>query len=277
MDQIRIRELQFQQLKIMDEIHRICIENDLKYYMIGGSALGAVRHKGFIPWDIDIDIAMPRSDYEKFLQIVSRVIDDKFLCHDYKRDKIYSSPHAMVEMKNSILKYSFTDLNPTIGPQGIYVDILPLDIVSSNLEEQALHAKKLNRIKWLKTLKQSKIYPNNTFAQKITKHLIRIMLLPISWYYLNDKQQKTAQMYSHVENPTLCCSTLSHYKYKKLTMPISYYGKPTLMKFEDRMYFCPEHVEKYLCHIFGDYQKLPPIQDRLESMNSIIEAEWQNE
>ena len=63
----KFRELQLVQASIMDDIHRVCVNNNLRYYMIGGTALGAVRHKGFIPWDVDIDIAMPREDYETLL------------------------------------------------------------------------------------------------------------------------------------------------------------------------------------------------------------------
>ena len=74
MTQEDIQRLQNIQLMIMDEIHRVCVENHLSYYMIGGTALGAIRHGGFIPWDMDIDIAMPREDYEKFISISGKAL-----------------------------------------------------------------------------------------------------------------------------------------------------------------------------------------------------------
>ena len=71
MIQEELKKLQDTQLKMMDLIHDFCVKNDIKYYMIGGTLLGAVRHKGFIPWDLDIDIAMMREDYNKFKKLLN--------------------------------------------------------------------------------------------------------------------------------------------------------------------------------------------------------------
>lgn len=269
-------QLQYQQMLIMDDIHRICIENKLRYYMIGGSALGAVRHQGFIPWDVDIDIAMPRADYETFLSIASLQLNERFQCHDYRTDLKYSSPHALVVMKNSYVKYSFSDENPLLGPEGIYVDILPLDFVPSDSALQKKHARKLYIVRRIKELKNSKIYSSNNVFSKMIKYSLRALFFPVSWRFLNRKQQEIAQMYANMESPTLCCSTLSHYKYSKLVMPIAYFGTPRLMRFEDREYFCPEQVNDYLAHLFGDYMKLPPLEVQQQHMQSVVSAGWPN-
>ena len=87
MNQKELENLQRVQLTIMDEIHKLCVNNKLRYYLIGGSALGAIRHKGFIPWDVDIDIAMPRKDYELFITQYSKQINPKFSVIDYPNDK----------------------------------------------------------------------------------------------------------------------------------------------------------------------------------------------
>lgn len=277
MKQEDLKQLQYQQLLIMDDIHRVCVNNNLRYYLIGGSALGAVRHHGFIPWDVDIDIIMPRLDYEKFLKIAPMQLDRRFKCHDYRTDSKYSLPHAIVIMNNSYVKYSYSDNNPSLRPEGIYVDILPLDYVSSELDLQHKHARKLHQIKTVKYLKESKIYISNNLITKIFKYILRLVFLPIPWRYLNHKQQIIAQRFNHIENPTLCCSTLSHYKYSKLVMPIDYFGKPRLMQFENRKYYCPEEVHKYLTHLFGDYMKLPPIEIQQRYMQAVISASWPKE
>ena len=70
-----LRKLQLEELQILEEFIKVCNENNLKYYMLGGTLLGAIRHKGFIPWDDDVDVAMPRSDYEFFLQMAEKKIE----------------------------------------------------------------------------------------------------------------------------------------------------------------------------------------------------------
>lgn len=92
MRQEQIGELRMSLLTIMDEIHRVCEENNITYYIIGGTALGAVRHKGFIPWDTDIDIAMRREDYDKFLACANKKLKSNFYCACYLNEDKWTHP-----------------------------------------------------------------------------------------------------------------------------------------------------------------------------------------
>ena len=112
MNQQELESLQRVQLTIMDEIHKLCVNNNLRYYLIGGSALGAIRHKGFIPWDVDIDIAMPRPDYELFITQYCKQINPRFSVIDYRDEKNYYPPHALVILNNSVLVQEINELNP---------------------------------------------------------------------------------------------------------------------------------------------------------------------
>lgn len=84
------------ELEILKEVIRVCEEHHLQYYLDAGTCLGAMRHQGFIPWDDDVDIAMPRVDYEKFKMIFPTVCDRKFFLHHRGNDKLYSSPFLKV-------------------------------------------------------------------------------------------------------------------------------------------------------------------------------------
>lgn len=272
----KFRALQLVQASIMDDIHRVCVKNNLKYYMIGGTALGAVRHKGFIPWDVDIDIAMPREDYERFIEIANEELDAKHECHTYKNQKNFTSPHILVVLKNSTIELQGDKFYKKKARPGIYIDILPLDQVPLNPKLRKKHARDLKLISTIKFYKKWRIYPENGIMIRILKKSIRCMLSCISDYKLNEIQQKIATRYNKLPDTGEICSTLSHYKYEKLCMPKFIWGNPQLYEFEGRQYYGPENIKEYLSLLFADYMKLPPKEEQDKSMAMVVDAQWDN-
>lgn len=266
-----LREIQLVQLQIMDEIHRVCVKNQIKYYLIGGSALGAVRHKGFIPWDADIDIALPRKDYERFVLECSKELNGQLVCEDYRSNSKHRVPHALVILKDSKMVYK-TDLLQI----PIFVDLLPLDQVPADDIRQRKQEKKLKRIRNIINIKRLPIYSQNNMLVRSIKHIIHFLLAPLSLRWLNERQQGIAQMYDSLPESEcpLCCSTLSHYKYGKLCMDKSVFGSPVLAEFEGREYYVPCKIIDYLTHLFGDYMKLPPTAEQDKERKLILRAEW---
>lgn len=272
----KFRALQLVQASIMDDIHRVCVKNNLKYYMIGGTALGAVRHKGFIPWDVDIDIAMPREDYEKFIEIANNELDPKHECQTYKNQKHFTSPHILIVLKNSSITFRTDLLNGGSMRSGIYVDILPLDQVPTDPKLRKKHARELNVISKIKYYKESRVYTSNSTLTKISKKIIRFFFSFLSDYWLNSIQQKIAQKYNNLPDTGEICSTLSHYKYEKLCMPKSIWGTPKLYDFERRQYYGAEDMNAYLTKLFGDYMKLPSKEVQESYHQMIVDAQWQS-
>lgn len=270
----KFRALQLVQAEIMDDIHRVCVKNNLKYYMIGGTALGAVRHKGFIPWDVDIDIAMPREDYERFIEIANMELIPKLECHSHKTDKVFLSPHILIVLKNSSITFKNDLSDSRIVRSGIYVDILPLDQVPIDKRRRISHARNLKFIKIMKYYKYSRIYVGDGMLKKIVKKTLRLLLSLVSYYRLNEIQQKIAMKYNSLPDTGEICSTLSHYKYEKLCMPKPIFGTPKLYEFEGRMYYGPEKIEDYLTRIFGNYMKFPPANVQKELKDNIVDAIW---
>ena len=270
----KFRALQLVQASIMDDIHRVCVKNNLKYYMIGGTALGAVRHKGFIPWDVDIDIAMPREDYEKFIEIANKELDPRLECQTYKNQKHFTSPHILIVLKNSSITFQTDLLNGESMRSGIYVDILPLDQVPIDAKLRKKHARDLAIISKIKYYKDSRIYSTNGLLSKFCKKLIRLGLSCLSDYRLNSIQQEIAQKYNKLPDTGEICSTLSHYKYEKLCMPKSIWGTPKLYDFEGRQYYGQEDINAYLTRLFGDYMKLPSKEVQENYRQMIVDAQW---
>ncbi len=258
-------QLKKAQLIIMDEIHRICTENNITYYIIGGTLLGAKRHGGFIPWDIDIDIAMPRSDYDRFKCICSTQLNDRFGYKDFENTESYNHPHAIVTMKNTQLVVKYMRYNKSVTAWEIYVDIFPLDNAPDDEKKRINQDKAIQKIKKQICLKQAYLYSDN-LIKKIVKRAISTGMFWTDIDRLNRKFDKIIRLYNNEE--TLClCSMSSHYSYKKQCMEREIYGKPKLIAFEDRKYYAPEKVEEYLTRIYGDYMKLPPKEEQEKYMD----------
>jgi lipopolysaccharide cholinephosphotransferase len=265
MIQSEFNRLQETQIEIMDEIHQICVENDIVYYIIGGTALGAVRHKGFIPWDLDMDIAMPRKDYEKFKRICKEKMNPRFKYRDFLNTANFSHPHALVCINNTILVNRFDKFNPGLENIGIYLDVFPLDNAPDNSSLRDYQMKQLKKIKRIKKNKLAFCY-NSSRIKKIMKKLISFCYCWISVESINRKMDIIMQKYNNKET-TCLCSMASRYSYLKQCIPIEVYGTPTEVLFENRKYFAPQQLEKYLSRIYGDYMKLPPIEEQRVNLN----------
>ena len=129
MNNKELRKVQLVQLDIAKEVDRICKKHNIKYFLVGGTLIGAVRHKGFIPWDDDLDIGMLRSDYDKFFEIAQKELYKKYEIVDWKIDPYYPHPMAKVVKKGTIYRESKRRDN---GNHGIWIDIFPYDKVSTN-------------------------------------------------------------------------------------------------------------------------------------------------
>ena len=271
-----LKRIQLQQLRIMDDIHRICAKHGYRYYLIGGSALGAVRHGGFIPWDVDIDIAMPRKDYNSFVAAANEYLSSDFELHYYMTDKDYRIPHAIVAMKRSELK--LTCGNEINNKYGIYVDVLPLDQLPKNDQCKEKQIKSLRRIKKLRKLYDGDEYIENPLWKRILKRIVKICMHCVcTSHSLNKEQDRIISEYHTGDEGEYWCSMLSHYSLKKLTMPKEYFGNPTLMNFEGRKYFVPEKITLYLQQLFNDYQRYPSLEQRQKQMDLFSYASWINE
>lgn len=260
-----IREYQLAQLELMNMVDKLCSKLHLTYYIIGGTLLGAVRHQGFIPWDPDIDIAMPRDDYEKLREYFAQNDSKRYFYQHYSTEKNHLPGHALIKIKDSHVIFKAKERFAT-RYDGIYLDVFPLDNAPLNKRLQEKQMKKIRTIKKLISLKSTKIFNKNGATVIFIKNLTSFLLSPLTFRYLNRKRDKVMRQYNGINNNYLV-SMASHYSYWKQLMPSEIYGQPTRIEFEGLSLSAPAQISEYLTRIFGDYMKLPPEDSRWQIFN----------
>lgn len=268
MNKDNVKTLQKAQLVLMDKFHEICVTHGVKYYIAGGTLLGAVRHKGFIPWDADMDIAMPREDYEKFIEVYAKELEPLCKCIHHKNYKYFTKPHALIILPGSHLKISYEDLNPQFSIPGVYIEIFPLDCVPVDEKLQKKQEADILFWKGLIYRKASLIFSENNPFQVLIKKFIRALLSPISFKCLGTKLQKVMQRHNNDKEQTpLWCSMAGAYGYKKESVKKELFGMPTLIEFEGRKYYAPEKTHDFLVHYYNDYMRLPSVEEQNRMYN----------
>lgn len=143
-DNSMLRQLQMYELNLLKTFAGICEKHHLKYYMIGGTMLGAIRHQGFIPWDDDVDIGMPREDYKKFMEIVETEIPSYMVFLNYKKDKEYLRYFSrLVDRRVEI----YNDSNTDTLVENAWIDIFPLDGTPDNKLRRWLFFTRLSAVR----------------------------------------------------------------------------------------------------------------------------------
>lgn len=245
-------------LKMLIKFHSICEENNLKYYMIGGTQLGAVRHKGFIPWDDDIDIGMPSEDYNKFINLSSdKIPSDLAICH-YKNMANYPYGFCKLYDKTTTLVEDNFTKQGIIG--GIYIDVFRLDGIGNTLEKSIKNYKSIDimhRILYYntsikKTKNPIKKLANIFFRLMKTKKIINSIDKKLSKYEW-DKNNYVVNAYGA-------------WRFREI-MRKDIFGTPTLYDFEGYKFFGVEKYDEYLTNLYGDYMKLPPEEKRKSHHN----------
>ena len=255
-----LKEKEFEMLK---HFISICEKYNLRYFLIGGSCLGAVRHNGFIPWDDDIDVGMPRDDYDKFLDIAQNELPENLFLQNHCMDKEY--PMSFSKIRNSDTTFIEKSLQKCNINHGIYIDVFPLDGFTSNRVKKAFFIIKKYllsfRISYLFVFEKKKL-PKCTFrhfVKKAVKLISRIIYPDIKKAVL--KRDKHYRKYKY-DSSQLIANHSSPWEQREV-MPKEFYGNGIDGIFEGIKVKLPQDYDAYLTALYGDYMKFPPEEQRV--------------
>ena len=270
-----IKVLQTEELKVMKIIKEICEKENIRYFMIGGTLLGAIRHSGFIPWDDDVDLAMPRKDYERFLEVSNKYLPSNIFVQNFRTDDKYRYYITRVLNKNILVEEKrFIGVDT---PQAYAsVDIFPIDGSPNIKFFRNIHYFRVMIRRFLMSLCYRDTIDKERKRSKMEKLLLNILIkVPferiISPNKIKESLDKLLKKYS-MDNSLYSGTIMGAYRIREM-VPTVMFGNPKLYKFEDDTFYGPELVDDYLKHMYGNYMKLPPKEQQKTHYTNITIVE----
>lgn len=262
LDKTQMDTLHQLELKIALEIKRVCQTHGIKFFLIGGSLLGAVRHKGFVPWDDDMDVAMPREDYERFVKAFPATADmDTFFLQNWNTEPEFGLPFSKVMLRGTAFEeHSSSALGLT---RGIFVDVFPLDKMTANPDDLERSARRLDKL--VKLYKFGRGYlptkPNNR-KQHVMARVIGLAGCIIPKKVLQDRIIREATRFNsddRAENVALLAGTGNQLR---LLFSLEAIQTTVDTPFESETMPIPAGYDTVLKRQFGDYMTPPPPDQR---------------
>jgi len=252
--ELTTEELKRTELDILRAIRDFCDAKGLKYFLCGGTLLGAVRHKGFIPWDDDIDIGMLRSDYETFINEFPDT--GRYRVITYKNNKEYRNPYAKVVDTATVLKEQL--VRNTEG-MGVFVDVFPFDGLGDTMEGALAILNKVHHNDHFGNYCQFFFYPPKS-PKKIAKN-IKMVYSRLTRKMYFDAIGRLCMKHSF-EDSKFAGATMGQYREREI-LPKEAFDGVTSIEFEGDTFSAPVGWEAYLKSLYHDYMQLPPEEKRV--------------
>jgi lipopolysaccharide cholinephosphotransferase len=253
---LSVNDIRDIQLDILRNFDNYCSKHNLKYYLAFGTLIGAVRHKGYIPWDDDIDVAMPRSDYAAFIR--EHDINQYLELFSKETQQNYPLPFAKLSNKKTVL-IEYSDIpTPNLG---VNIDIFPIDSLPSNIVIRYINQIIIQFLKSLIKLKVIKYRKTRTFIKRTILHCGKILCSIIPIIIILDLIDIFSISNSTKKSNLLCC-LVSPYNFKG-SSKIESYGDGRWLLFEGVEFSVPKEYDIILKSLYGNYMELPPEQDQV--------------
>lgn len=269
MTQQELRKVQLLQLDMAKEVKRICEKHQISYFLDAGSMLGAVRHKGFIPWDDDLDIGFLKEEYDKFVIAARTDLNEKYYLHDSSVDDAYGLTFGKIRLKGTKFVENMSQSN--LAAKEIYIDLFPYDNRAENEEQAQREASRFRILTHLLMIKSHMYVWKGQGIKKWLKFLpFQIMALFCSRQGLRRKidsltsrhaKENCSQVYIHD-------GTSAYYWY----FPKSILQSFITTEFEGESFPIPREYDRFLKTAYGNYMELPPVEKR--KTHNIIELDF---
>lgn len=257
-----IKDVQTKILEIMKYVDYVCRKNKITYFIMGGTALGAVRHGGFIPWDDDLDIFMTYEEFLKLKDAFTNENNSKFVIQEWRSIPQYMR-YAKVRMNGTtFIEKQF--LNDPNLHQGIYIDIMILHKVPNNYFIQKLVYYESKYVT-LHGLSQTHWEPKSKLQALALKSL---KILPSNW--MAKVCYKRIYKYDKLKENFSYCYWITKANFKGGLFDKSFFETPLEIKFEDSYFYGPSRIKDYLAYRYGDYMKLPSVEEQKSSVHAYI-------
>ena len=268
-----LRQLQLVEVDLIRLFADICEKEGLRYYILGGTMLGAIRHKGYIPWDDDADVALPRADYEKFLDVSKKYLPEGYYVEDYKSCPEYRHyPSLLASSKSKVRVFAAAEE----FEKDAWIDIFPLDGMPNNKLLNRIHGLRLTLLRGLFLISVFDLVSVNRSSRKwYEKAAVSLCRrIPLQKLLNTEKRlnaiDRALKKYPYEESDYLV-NFMGAYRLREMFRK-EVFGEGQPYDFEGMKLNGPQDYHAYLTQLYGDYMVPPPESERNHHSTEVIES-----
>ena len=265
-----LRKIQEIELYILKEFKKICEENNISYFLVAGTLLGAIRHKGFIPWDDDIDVGMLRPDFDKFIEVCKTKLDTTKFFLQIPENEVSSADYGIARLRLNNTHIVIESRKNINCHDGFFIELFPYDNIPDNIILAKIYGNGFAVLKRVFAIRKGYISNPRTLYAKLAVRTAQVLLKTIKTKTIEKWLKKYPYRYSKKRTKQVLPLTegYAHENHDFKTV-----SELSTAMFEDELFLIPKEYDKYLTEQYGDYMKLPPIEQQ-KNHHIILEMDF---